>query len=790
MEKRNKSMKFCDIIDFDTEKHSWYFPGLWHGVPPMAIINQGYSENVFQLKKYLFTLLKERQSPEPQNINSFMEWTKSLWNAVKHETFIFSFRNILVAEAYDQMSVKYSELEWNFRKKVHSNLAKYENIIKNQLPENLQNVTSDILEKRIKELLDREETNMTQTLEQFFKSGCANVHLIERYRGDFLIYVKSLRKDLEVMASNKCWEAVRIQNVKSEIQIIQTKIQQFIEEKVTKHLQNHRMNHSTPNERELKLEFNALWDNILQEFNMTRLRKHRIEIEMLEQLKREMKNRPGAVTEKLNNVKSLKYYEQKSFEMNNIYMDHGFFWNIVEFITKDCYKKLSHIAHSLAEDCQVYVNEKINTEEDYNEMYCQNLLDMINHKLDEEEVRKLHPTPQFEVDLKLHILGGAAPLFQNMHDNFGINNDPIRVTNNFKPQYFSIFKNRMLYKDKSRRHAEHFCEQCLKPAIKEHTYKNLGKEIIDDMLKCADAMMFSSRKHFQLTLLKELLEINRFENYLRYVTKYDNYVKRWISKYIVKKYNNSAELDNLVSQIVSSIGKKIKAALQEPIVQSSQSVSQMLQVFSMELKKDLVLSKSAMKVTSFQNISNICQFSTDIAYFLDSTEEEIKSSIISMGIEDVLPKLTFKPQDELCQKIIGCGKRCPFCDAPCEAGGNNHQYHFSSFHRPKGLAPYKCSESNILCNSTCSADVFSNDSFINSDTDGKWLQYKDYRTIYPNWVILPDRDLNSSDYWKFVLKQFNDSFAKHYHVEPADIPSEWKRLTQKQALSSLQENMK
>ncbi|CAM4571176.1 unnamed protein product [Lepidochelys olivacea] len=113
MEKKCKEMNFSDIMDYDLEKHNWYIPALWHGLSPMAPVNLGYSQKVYELKKYLFEFLKDcSQERTPKDIPQFLEWVRSLWNAVKHENFIFSFRNSLVDEAYNQLSVKYAEWEW------------------------------------------------------------------------------------------------------------------------------------------------------------------------------------------------------------------------------------------------------------------------------------------------------------------------------------------------------------------------------------------------------------------------------------------------------------------------------------------------------------------------------------------------------------------------------------------------------------------------------------------------------------------------------------------------------
>ncbi|CAM4682810.1 unnamed protein product [Lepidochelys kempii] len=110
MEKKCKEMNFSDIMDYDLEKHNWYIPALWHGLSPMAPVNLGYSQKVYELKKYLFEFLKDcSQERTPKDIPQFLEWVRSLWNAVKHENFIFSFRNSLVDEAYNQLSVKYAD---------------------------------------------------------------------------------------------------------------------------------------------------------------------------------------------------------------------------------------------------------------------------------------------------------------------------------------------------------------------------------------------------------------------------------------------------------------------------------------------------------------------------------------------------------------------------------------------------------------------------------------------------------------------------------------------------------
>ncbi|XP_068103279.1 up-regulator of cell proliferation-like [Hyperolius riggenbachi] len=88
MEKKSEIKAFSDVMDYDLEKDNWYIPGLWLGVPPMAPVNYGYSEQVYELKKYILTFLKSKKSQhKPLTIPDFVMWIGSLRNAVKHETF-------------------------------------------------------------------------------------------------------------------------------------------------------------------------------------------------------------------------------------------------------------------------------------------------------------------------------------------------------------------------------------------------------------------------------------------------------------------------------------------------------------------------------------------------------------------------------------------------------------------------------------------------------------------------------------------------------------------------------
>ncbi|OCT59085.1 up-regulator of cell proliferation [Xenopus laevis] len=787
MEENNNVQKFSDIMDYNVNEHSWYIPGLWHGVPPMASVNTGYSENIFELKKHLIEIMKKQNKHrKPQTISEFLKWMKSLWNAVKYEKFIFSFRNSLVAEAYNLLSVKYSELEWNFRKKMHNWLTEAENLVRNQTAEILLDPEMCIdLKYTMCCVLHEQEMIMTESLEKYFENEENHAHLVERYREDFFRSIKILRNELQVYLSNKCEEVIRVQKGKHEIKLVQEKYLQTIEEKAISLLEMCRSVKHKLTDQELESEFDVMWNNTLLGLHMGTLNKRNISQEMLDQIRKDMRHKAGYVTEKLNDVKSLAEYGHNCFIMDKKYFQSRWYDNVPESYHYEYWNKVNVLAVSLVDTCSSHASQLAGTLEDYDQTYCQELLNVINNRLNQKDVKGLHLSPLFETDLKLIVLSRAAPLFQKTHNRFIQENNPKFFLERLRPQYFSTFKNIYQEKDESQIRALKFCEICLKPALTEYVFRNLGGKIVEDILTGSDSMRYSSRTFFQFTLLKELLEDKTFSQYVKYTNHYEIFVKKWIFKYIIEKYKKPESLISLRARIISGITRKIRDVLRDPKVFYTTDVSSCLKMFCEMLKKDLVISQNELKVVIFKSTASAAQFSADIEAFLDDIERQTATEFKYFSIEAVLSKATLKPQDELFKKVFGCGKLCPFCKVPCEAGATDHKEHFASVHRPQGLGSYRYIKTKVLSHSICTTDVVGNSTFQSSDTDWKPHPYKEYRKIYPDWVIQPDPTIGASDYWKFVFKEFNKEFAEHYIARLADISEDWYSITKQQALESL-----
>eukprot|EP00079_Xenopus_tropicalis_P039045 XP_017952816.1 PREDICTED: LOW QUALITY PROTEIN: up-regulator of cell proliferation-like [Xenopus tropicalis] len=777
MEKKSGITKFSEIIDYNLMEDNWYIPGFWYGVPPMASVSSGYSENVYELKKSLLQFMEK----QPQKIVEFIEWVKSLWNSVKHENFSFSFRNSLVAEAYNQLETEYSRWEWDFRKQLHTWLISTENKIKNQSADELQpKIVTNIKDELISFICNEKEI-MLDLLQKYFTNKENNVRLIEKYREDFSRRVHSLQRELNSSAELKIDDTIRIQKQKHQINNIQKTYQETIEEKVVNLLFIVRERESQLGDVEIEEEFENMWESTMAELPKNLLQKRNVSQEMLLVLKRDLSNRGSSISEKLLSIEHLDEFGKDKLKIKDEHIDLKWYSlkGVKEFWNNECRDKIASLA--LIRRCSKYVSEKFKIEGDYDETYCQELLNIINERLREGDAKKLPITHEFDLDLKLHVLGSAARMFGEMHLRF-LNTEPILCLERLKPHYLTTFKNTFQEKDETQSRAKQFCELCLKPAITNQIYKHLGAEIVDDILVDKSPKEFSSRTFFQSHLLEKLLKYQRCSQFVDYITDYEPYVKEWIYQHI-RTYDKG--LTKLQTNILTKICKRIRSILENQ--QDTATVSNFLEKFCKMLESELVIDQMELQSVSFQNKADVKQFSKDIEFFITETEKQIRSEIGSSSTKSVFAKLTVKPEEELFKRVFGCGKQCPFCGAPCEAGGTDHKEHFASVHRPQGLGKYSHGKSNKLVTEICSTNVISGSCFRNSDTKEKWHPYKDYRLIYPDWAIQPDPSITASDYWKYVFVKFNSESAEHYNAQPADLPDDWCRITEEKALDSVKE---
>ncbi|XP_061614451.1 interferon-induced very large GTPase 1-like [Phyllopteryx taeniolatus] len=779
MERQPSIQAFTDVLNYDLEKNNWNIPGLWHGTPPMAPVNTGYSEAVADFKKNLLETVVKEISNDVSKIPDFLEWMRSLWKAVKYENFIFSFRNTLVAHAYDNLCKEFAQWEWEMRKALLIWQTAAESEILNANNEDEMERLVTLKKSKLSEEIELQKSIFNGKLSDYYREKDRCVKLVEKYKTDFFNSITSLSNDIENSVNAQLDRVLEVKIGLKKAQNIQQEYCGVIEERVMKLL--HDFKNVTLSDDQLREEFDKMWTTATA--NVPRLKEQPIPAYILAMLKRNFSNRN--VNEKLRPIKSLKGFGRDRFKART---DH------VESISKKIkifWKgDLQIFADNVIETATQFILDITKSNSDYHDSFSRDLLQRVDELLVEGYDRHKTNT-QFDIDIKLHICDIAAREFLKQHQRFLSNNDPRVQLEKYKHQYLLDFLDLYKKTDHSQRKANDFVQLCIKPAIEDCINKSLGTGIVDEIVTGSLSMMYSLPSCFQYNIQKDLLLKDDFDTFVKYICHYETYLKKKILLDICQAMRKDNTLYKLQKMILEIVVVKILNAMKEASnMQSDDDANILKLVIKMRnnLIKDMVISEEAQQCTLFQIQTTCKSFTQSFIASLNTLKETLLVEFSNNeNITETLNKLESNPQNVLFRRVVGCGQQCPFCKIPCEAGGKEHKQHHAAVHRPQGLARYRDHSTQLLVESLCTTDVQSNSNFKNSLTRKEWVRYKDYSTIYPDWHIPPDATMEASNYWKYVLVRYNEQFASEYDAKPANVPYEWKKITQKQALQGLKE---
>ncbi|XP_061566783.1 interferon-induced very large GTPase 1-like [Cololabis saira] len=788
METREENKSFTDVMEYSPDTGNCYVPGLWNGNPPMAPVNVGYSETLYELKKNIIQQLGEGVS-SANDVLEFKEWMTSLWNAVKHENFIFSFRNSLVADAYMKLCTEFNKWDWEFKKAMYSWVSNAETKISNFGTVAAKSQISDMEEflNRLKceatTELSKWEKKLLDNLEEYFKQTDGHVYLVAGYKEEFKNSAKNLRRELENSVVNQLTAAADIKQALKEVDRIKENHTKEIEKAVGELISQCRKRNVQMTDAELEKEFDRMWSETLRKMSFSGLKRRDVFTDVSHYLRENVKKKGSHACELLSE-KSLEKCGLAAFK----YKPEGLVETLKNtfrgwFNLQDLVKARQKVADNVIAVCQDSVTEKKKRKTNYHNTYIQEILRIIDEMLNNADV---DTDIEFEVPLKQHICAVAARNFQRMQEDFIQANNPKFLLDKNKERFCADFKDVFHKRDQCQKKAEEFTEQCLKPAVEDFVYRSLGPNITDEMMR---SKAFSTRTSFQGLVLLDLLSKEDFKSYLSCICNYEDYVKTWILKQIKKHFSDASKTSGYEEEHLKSSIQNIKDAMKKAKSEKSADLKTFVEHICKELGDKLVISQDA-HASCFMILNNADQeqFAGWLTESVEKMEETLKKKFKDTTFERKLEHIRVNPQTELFTRVVGCGKQCPFCKVPCEAGGDKHEDHFASLHRPEGLGSYRCVSSEKLVTDICTSLVISDTRFRCGATNMKDHPFKSYRDIFPDWHIPPDGSLEASDFWKYVMNKYNEKFAKAYNAKPADIPGSWKNITKQQAETSLKKS--
>uniref|UniRef100_A0A8C8INU0 VLIG-type G domain-containing protein n=2 Tax=Oncorhynchus tshawytscha TaxID=74940 RepID=A0A8C8INU0_ONCTS len=815
MENTGDDIKFTDIIDYSFED-TCYIPGLWHGSPPMAPVNEGYSEAVANFKKKLINAFKKEEAVNAQTIPALQYEIIRLWTSIKFENFIFSFRNSIVAEAYTKLCVEFDRWDRAFQKHMHTWLIKAETRVANygikgsEQESGLDDLLNS-LKSEARDELDREGKKILNNVTSYYNREEGNVDLVEKYRSDFIIKAKSHKNVTDSVVRKKLQIAVDIKKCTIQVDEIKKNNRNTLDKKVSDLVENFNGFDNPLQNQQLEEEFDKMWNKTIGELSFKGLEKQNIASSVHQQLYQNLENGCNTVLEMLAIAGPLEKCGLEEFQVKSGHnMVKKFMKGLKKRLDKSAYqsqialeRKTQMRAHGIIDHSRRFVMKKVNAKTDYHSTYITELLELIEENLKRDH--ELHFSPELCASLKIHICGHAAREFQKMHDSFIKDNDPRQSLEKLKPQYLADFKDLFYNRDQCKRKAEEFTKLCLEPAVKEYITKSLGQDIYDELLSnCGD--VFSTRSSFQCSMLKCLL-CGDFQTFVKYTDYYEGFVFEFILTYILRYLSNRSMdekdisiITNMEVQHLKTISRQIKKAVEKSLQTGSDrpdengegdlNLDQFTQDLRSELSSLLVIHTDTTGMTSKTKEGNLK--TKEFSDMLLSSVEEMENRLSDEFHKDqdvfkTLSSLPDPPQEKLLKKMWGCGRQCPFCKAHCDEDMMDHSMHSASIHRPDGLGGYKWSDSDKLSTDICSCLINNKNQFCSVETKGKFCSYKKYQKFFRDWNIKPDVTQTAADYWKFLIVKYNEEYAGMHYALPADLPGDWSSITMKQAKDSLEE---
>ncbi|KAK6324582.1 hypothetical protein J4Q44_G00039240 [Coregonus suidteri] len=543
MEKKENITKFTDVMEYDPDTSSCYIPGLWHGTPPIAPVNAGYSEAVYDLKKSLMQDFRQCQSND--DITHFLKWTQSLWESVKFEKFIFSFRNSLVADAFSSLCTEYNGWEWAFQKEMYSWIVNSETKIYNfgitdPNPQmSIRNMLNDLM-REASERLSLGEKDIQDNIVKYFEKQDGHVNLVEKYREDFVCNAKTLRRETENTVKNKLQEAVEIKEGMTKLDGIKSSQASTLDKKVLALLQNCKQKKSDSSEQELRKEFESMWEETLSEINFSGLPERDVAQDAFLMLRDNLSTR-GSRVNKMLVGSSLVDCGKTVFVVES-----GGLWEkakgLLVYWDHDHHrKKQQDFCEDVITQCQEFITQKVESKTGYHNTLIKELLKMIETL---QQRNNCKVSEECEIRLKLHICGIATREFQKMINHFIAFNDPQMCLERYKSKYLTEFMDLFHNRDQSLKKAEEFLK-LLEPAVKYYVTKMIGSDVVDEVKTGKGSEDYSTRMRFQFSILQQLLMDGEYEKYREYINHYERFVKDWLFDRIAQQLSKDSRLEKL-----------------------------------------------------------------------------------------------------------------------------------------------------------------------------------------------------------------------------------------------------
>ena len=547
---------FRDIIRFDSETDIMYFPSLWKGDPPMAPVNQGYSDKAFSLKQALIILAENTH--QHCTFDKFQMRVDKLWEAVLREKFVFSFKNTLEVIAYNELDTQYSQCSWALKHKMLKWQNESTNIIYSCEPSKLQETIESSLKKAIDEL-NAIYLEITNKIKTFFETS-DKADTLAQWRKRTEIRLDTLLQEHKEAAKKHCDILKYSREGRVQVDEIQKNYRQQFHEYISKIALNAKQEKYTPQQR--KELFNTQWQqwlNGLTQYENAGLyaSESYIYSTIIKILENKFQAHGHLIIASLNSkplnhhghnlhlpIKKSDHLTSKKYlkrAINAVVTTVTFQSDRNTPVKEEDIRDAKIRTEGYLQQARDQIEEAVCTFQDYHP----NIVDQILYNLVYNIMRQneTHASYRFTmnycVDISIVVAGYAAKEMIKMVNKLQIHNNPVQALNKLKPIFFRTFESKFSAASNDKTAADNL-SQLLAISIQTVLIKSLRIDIIDCMKVKPH---FQKKSYFKAQVLEDLAEKNDFVLFHTFLTDISSSFKYW-AQFYVEKYCKEKRINN------------------------------------------------------------------------------------------------------------------------------------------------------------------------------------------------------------------------------------------------------
>ena len=805
---------FTDVLHYDKIRDNTFVPGLFAGTPPMGKTDIHYSLKMQELKKDILLRIRDvAKMKEHPTLQQFSKWLAEIWRAIKYENFVFSFKNVFAIEAYNKLTKIYDERHWALKGKVRNMMTTEETTIPN-----LAMREHVLIEERIETAVRKIENEINMltgelriSIGNYFpcehekgpEKDCCKAQKISNLQIDNKKEFEDNTNNLQRTLMNevhtrmdalkiKVQTDIRIHQLSTEMdETLKRRVQELVREQKSKNLKT----------TEIERIFKEMWTEatgdimrkvklqdkeidiktIVQNIVIRLLHTNKIDHVYREALKTKGPQPQGFKIKddhlRLKETSETKGIKNKAMAVGRK-VGNYFYPQVTQSDYEKLYNETKQIISSADEVYKFSRDGKEFVEKDAESLF----LDVLD-KIVAIEMEKVVTTKYYKVHLLMFIEDRAARGFTALHNQYRDRSSPKALLDRKERGYRNLFKDEMGQGNA----AVDLCNDALKGIVLQNVENKLNNSELLQKLKLYCKDVFTDIRTLQASIMVDLYKANSFAKYCRYISQYESTVKEKITEESIE----CMEKDNLLKTLAKAHLESVIVCMTEAVTEAVKRFSKganFVEMFfhhlsSLWIPHEEISAYYGIKIKKKKECE---QFGKLLLEQLGGpVRKEIGEEIDEWSVGQKLSERNLT--NYLFKEVVGCTKRCPFCKVPCDkhSGGRTGGDHSATLHRPKGIGGVawdrerKAREDLVI--EPCPAAVASS-SLFSHEKDGEehWTPYKEYRSVYKDWQILPDADFESERYWKYVFAKYNEEWAKYYNAKPAkleELGPEWMNYT-------------